>query len=50
MIQNFIIIKKSDPSDSVKFYKIRYNLIEFQLEEVLYSKNPKNQKSAEFAD
>jgi hypothetical protein len=38
--QNSFDIKKSD--DPVKFCKICYNLIEFQLEEFLYSKNPKN--------
>jgi hypothetical protein len=48
--QNSFVIKKSDPSDPVKFCKIQYNLTEFQLEDVLYSKNLKNQKSAEFAD
>jgi hypothetical protein len=41
---------KIDPSDPVKFCKIRYNSVEFRLEEVLYSKTPKNQKSAEFTD
>jgi hypothetical protein len=40
--QNSIVTKKSDPSDLVEFHKIRYNSTEFQLEEVLYSKNPKN--------
>jgi hypothetical protein len=33
-----------DPSDSIEFHKIRYNSTEFRLEEVLYRKNPKNQK------
>jgi hypothetical protein len=42
--------KKIDPSDPFEFRKIWYNSIEFRLEEVLYSKNPKNQKSAEFTD
>jgi hypothetical protein len=42
--QNLIVIKISDPSDPVEFCKIWYNSIKFQLEEVLYSKTPKNQK------
>jgi hypothetical protein len=48
--QNLTVTKKSDPSDPVEFHKIWYNLVEFQLEEVLYSKPPKNQKSTEFTD
>jgi hypothetical protein len=37
-------------SNFIKFSKIWYNLVKFQLEDVLYSKNLKNKKSAEFAD
>jgi hypothetical protein len=48
--ENLIVIKKSDPSDSVEFHKIWYNSAEFQLEKVLYSKKTKNQKSVEFTD
>jgi hypothetical protein len=48
--QNPIVIKISDPSNPVEFGKIQYNSIKFQLEEVLYSKTPKNQKLAKFAD
>jgi hypothetical protein len=42
--QNSIVTKKSDPSNPVEFHKIRYNSVEFWLEEVLYRKNwkPKN--------
>jgi hypothetical protein len=39
--QNSIVIKKLDPSDPVEFRKIRYNSVEFRLEEVLYSKKQK---------
>jgi hypothetical protein len=51
--QNSILTKKSDPSDPsnfIKFDKIWYNLAEFQSDEVLYSKNPKNKKSTKFTD
>jgi hypothetical protein len=36
------------PSNFIKLGKFWYNLAEFRLDEVLYSKNPK--KSAEFTD
>jgi hypothetical protein len=53
-VSKFVRYKKNQtlviPSNFVKFGKIWYNSAEFRLEEVLYSKNPKNQKSAEFAD
>jgi hypothetical protein len=49
-VSKFVRYKKSDPSDPVELYKIQHNSIEFQLEEVLYSKNPKNKKLAEFTD
>jgi hypothetical protein len=37
-------------SNFIKFSKIRYNSAEFQLDDVLYSKNPTNKKMTEFTD
>jgi hypothetical protein len=49
-ISKFDRNKKLDPRDLVEFHKIQYNSAEFQLEEVLYNKNSKDQKSTEFID